>query len=126
MTRSSTLSGITPSLTAASYGSGARHPGLASRLQAGSHDPFLIRGCQRARRRGTTTSHVIREAVDAYLAQPESDDERVLQRYREALEAAFGAAPDLPHGSAYVGQLRAADMDRTARLEERRKRRQRA
>jgi hypothetical protein len=80
----------------------------------------------RARRRGTTTSHVIRGAVDAYLAQPESDDERVLQRYREALEAAFGAAPDLPHGSAYVGQLRAADMDRTARLEERRKRRQRA
>jgi len=80
---------------------------------------------ERARRRGTTASHVIRDAVDAYLAQPESDDERVLQRYREALDAAFGAAPNLPHGSAYVDQLRAADVDRTARLEERRNRRRR-
>jgi hypothetical protein len=79
----------------------------------------------RARRRGTTASHVIRDAVDAYLAQPESDDDRILQRYRTALDAAFGIAPDLADGPTYVEQLRAADVDRTARLEGRRSRHRR-
>ncbi len=75
---------------------------------------------ERARRRGTTASHVIREAVDAYLAQPESEDERVLQRYRTALDAAFGIAPDLADGATYVEQLRAADLDRATQREGRR------
>lgn len=74
----------------------------------------------RARRRGTTASHVIREAVDAYLAEPESEDERVLQHYRAALEAAFGAAPGLPDGAAYVDEQRAADVERAARLNQHR------
>ena len=77
---------------------------------------------ERARRRGTTASHVIREAVDAYLAQPESEDERLLQQYRSALDTAFGAAPNLRDGAAYVDELRAADADRTTRLDERRRR----
>lgn len=76
----------------------------------------------RARRRGTTASHVIREAVDAYLAQPESEDDRLLQQYRSALDTAFGAAPDLPDGAAYVEELRAPDADRATRLDERRRR----
>jgi Ribbon-helix-helix protein, copG family len=75
---------------------------------------------KRARRRGTTASHVIREAVDAYLAQPVSDDERVMQQYRDALDAAFGIAPGLPDGSAYVDRLRAADTERSERIERRR------
>ena len=72
---------------------------------------------ERARRRGTTASHVIREAVDAYLARPESEDEGLLRRYRSAVDAAFGAAPNLPDGVSYVNDLRAADADRAVRLE---------
>ena len=79
----------------------------------------------RARRRGTTASHVIREAVDAYLAQPESEDDRLLQQYRAAVDNAFGIAPQLPDGAAYVEELRAADVDRTTRLEARRSHRRR-
>lgn len=79
----------------------------------------------RARRRGTTASHVIREAVDAYLAEPESEDARVLQQYRAALDSAFGIAPHLPDGSTYVDELRAADVDRSARLEGHRSRHRR-
>lgn len=74
----------------------------------------------RARRRGTTASHVIREAVDAYLAQPESAEEQVLQRYRAALDAAFGVAPHLADGIAYVDHLRSADANRALGLDERR------
>jgi hypothetical protein len=76
----------------------------------------------RARRQGTTASHLIREAVDEYLARPESEDERRLQRYRAAIGVAFGAAPDLPDGAAYVETLRAADADRMTRIHERRSR----
>jgi Ribbon-helix-helix protein, copG family len=76
---------------------------------------------ERARHRGTTASHVIREAVDAYLAQPESEDDRALQRYRAALDGAFGVAPHLPGGTTHVDELRAADVARGARLEQRRR-----
>jgi hypothetical protein len=72
---------------------------------------------ERAGRRGTTASHVIREAVDAYLAQPETEEERMLLRYRGALDAAFGVAPGLPDGVTFVDALRAVDADRAARLE---------
>jgi hypothetical protein len=71
---------------------------------------------ERAARRGTTASHMIREAVDAYLAQPETEEERMLLRFRGALDAAFGVAPGLPDGVTYVDELRAADADRTVRL----------
>lgn len=74
----------------------------------------------RARRQGTTASHLIREAVDEYLARPESEDERRLYRYRAAVEAALGAAPDLPDGATYVETVRAADADRMQRMRERR------
>jgi hypothetical protein len=73
---------------------------------------------ERAGRRGTTASHVIREAVEAYLAQPETEDERMLLRFRDALDAAFGVVPGLPDGVTYVDGLRAADAERTARLEQ--------
>jgi hypothetical protein len=71
---------------------------------------------KRAGRRGTTSSHVIREAVDAYLAQPETEEGRMLLRFQEALDAAFGVAPGLPDGATYVEELRAADADRAAGL----------
>ena len=73
----------------------------------------------RAKRQGTTSSHVIREAIDEYLARPESEDERRLQRYRTAIKEAFGLAPYLPDGASYVESLRAADTDRARRIGER-------
>jgi predicted DNA-binding protein len=74
----------------------------------------------RAKRRGTTSSHVIREAIDEYLARPETEDERRLQRFRAAVEEAYGAARQLPGGAEYVEKLRAADVARTARIDEQR------
>ena len=66
---------------------------------------------RRAAARGTTASKMIREAIDQYLAEPaEADDP--LRRFRAALDASFGAAPYLPDGATYVGELRRADRDR--------------
>ena len=74
----------------------------------------------RAQRHGTTASHLIREAIDEYLAGPESEDERQLQRYRAAVEGAYGAAARLTDGAAYVESLRAADVDRARRIRQQR------
>jgi hypothetical protein len=76
----------------------------------------------RAKRRGTTSSHVIREAIDEYLAQPESPDARRLAQFRAALDATFGAIPRLPSGDAYVDELRRGEADRWKRVTERRER----
>ena len=73
---------------------------------------------RRASMRGTTTSKVIREAIDQYLAGPDDTAER-LARYRAALEASFGIAPHLPDGASYVDAMRAVDEARQRELEER-------
>lgn len=73
---------------------------------------------RRAAVRGTTASKMIREAIDHYLAEPDDAPAR-LTRYRAALDAAFGAAPYLPSGRAYVDALRDADRRREAELTER-------
>lgn len=70
----------------------------------------------RARRDGVTASHVIREAIDRYLAEPE-DEAAELARFRTALDATFGIAPYLPPGDDYVDQLRRADRARHEDLE---------
>jgi hypothetical protein len=72
----------------------------------------------RARSRGTTASHEIREAIDRYLAEPDAKGER-LARFRDALDTAFGIAPDLPPGGEYVQSLREADSVRADELERR-------
>lgn len=72
----------------------------------------------RARARGTTASHQIREAIRHYLAQPDDDDGR-LAALREAVESTFGIAPNLPPGDVYVRGLRDADVDRADELERR-------
>lgn len=72
---------------------------------------------RRAALRGTTASKMIREAIDEYLAAPDDEAER-LARYRTALDTAFGAAPYLPTGAAYVDELRAADRAREQELTE--------
>src|SRR5574338_696670 len=73
----------------------------------------------RARRRGTTSSHLIREAVDEYLANPESADARRLAEFRAAVHATFGAIPRLPPGEDYVEELRRGEAERWRRIEER-------
>ena len=73
---------------------------------------------RRAALRGTTASKMIREAIDQYLAEPGDEAER-LARYRTALDEAFGAAPYLPPGGAYVDELRHADAARERELTER-------
>jgi hypothetical protein len=74
---------------------------------------------RRARVHGTTTSKVIREAIDVYLAAP-SDEAARLARFRAALDESFGAAPSLPDGATYVDDIRTADLARQEELGEHR------
>jgi hypothetical protein len=76
---------------------------------------------RRARARGVTASHVIREAIDEYLAQPEDESARELARFRAALDVSFGSAPRLVPGAAYTRRLRRADAERARRLDARRR-----
>jgi hypothetical protein len=73
---------------------------------------------RRARTRGVTASHVIREAITGYLAEPEDEAEQ-LARFRAALDETFGIASYLPPGEEYVGELRRADRRRQEDLERR-------
>jgi hypothetical protein len=73
---------------------------------------------RRASARGTTTSHMIRDAIDAYLAEPD-DGSDALKRFRTGLDAGFGAATYLPDGATFVERLRQADVARQAELRER-------
>ena len=75
---------------------------------------------KRAAARGTTASRIIREAVDEYMAEPDSQDVRLV-RFRAAVEAAFGLAPHLPEGARYVDEVRRPDTARQAELRRRRR-----
>ena len=94
------------------------------------YTPYIVRRTQiylderqadalagRAQRRGVTSSHMIREAIDDYLAQPEDEREREMTRYRAALDRSFGSVRRLPDGSTYVTELRAAESARARELE---------
>ncbi len=73
---------------------------------------------RRARASGETASHVIRQAIDRYLGEPDDEAER-LARFRVMADETFGVAPYLPSGAEYARQLRATDQQREGRLEER-------
>lgn len=75
---------------------------------------------QRAASEGVTKSALIRRAIDEYLEG--GDDERVrLARFRAAVDAVAGSAPELPDGAVYVERLRALDTRRQDELERRRR-----
>lgn len=74
----------------------------------------------RARRRGVTASHVIREAIDEYLAEPDEEAARQLARFRAGIDRSFGSIPRLPDGRRYVEDLRKADVERARALDARR------
>jgi hypothetical protein len=82
-----------------------------------SQDEDLAR---RAAAEGLTKSALIRRAVDQYL-ENDGDDELRLARFKAAVDAVAGAAPDLPQGSLYVERLRALDVDRQQEIERRRR-----
>lgn len=73
---------------------------------------------ERAAAGGTTRSGVIREAVDTYLARP-GDDAARLAGFHDAVDEAFGTAPDLPPGEDYVRELRSIDRAREEELQRR-------
>jgi len=75
---------------------------------------------RRAAAEGLTKSALIRRAVDEYL-DADADDELRLARFRAAVDAVAGAAPDLPEGSLYVERLRALDASRHEEIERRRR-----
>lgn len=82
-----------------------------------SQDDRLAR---RAAAEGLTKSALIRRAVDEYL-DGDGDAALRLVRFRAAVDAAAGAAPDLPSGSLYVERLRAPDVSRHEEIEQRRR-----
>jgi predicted DNA-binding protein len=75
---------------------------------------------RRASAEGLTKSALIRRAVDAYLNGAD-DEEFRLARFKAAVEAVAGVAPDLPKGSFYVERLRALDVRRQEEIERRRR-----
>ena len=97
------------------------------------YDPYIVRRTQiyldadqrerlakRAKSSGVTSSHVIREAVESYVAGT-VDETIELARQRQALEEAFAFPPisRLPEGSEYVATIREAGAHRASLLEDR-------
>lgn len=70
---------------------------------------------QAAERDGVTMSALIRQAIDAYLDEAESDDAR-LERFRTAVADAAGSVSGLPTGEEYVDALRPDYGDREEAL----------
>lgn len=75
---------------------------------------------RRAAAEGLTKSALIRRAVDIYLDGADDEDLQ-LARFKAAVDAVAGVAPDLPEGSLYVERLRALDLQRQEEIERRRR-----
>lgn len=65
-----------------------------------------------------TKSALIRDAIDRYLTETDSRDDR-LRAFKQAADAAFGSAPELPPGELYVAEIRANDQTRAKELDRR-------
>ncbi len=91
---------------------------IVKRTQIYLEDSQAAELARQAKSRGTTTSRMIREAVDAYLAG-EPDDAEWLARQHAALNESFGSIPRLPDGATYVREMRARDAERLEELEHR-------
>ena len=110
---------------------------LASRpttLTAPMYDSYIVKRTQiylddrqdeelgrRAAAEGLTKSALIRRAVDVYL-NGGADEELRLGRFKAAVEAVAGVAPDLPRGPLYAERQRALDARRHDEIERRRRR----
>ena len=76
---------------------------------------------RRAAAEGLTKSALIRRAVDTYLSGDGDDAELRLARFKAAVDAVAGVAPDLPEGALYVERLRALDVQRQQEIDRRRR-----
>jgi hypothetical protein len=76
---------------------------------------------RRAADSGVTKSEIVRRAIERYLGNDPTQDEREIRmaRFKTALDEVAGIAPYLPDGITYVSRLRKADSERQRRLEER-------
>ncbi len=74
---------------------------------------------KRAATSGTTKSALVREAIDAFLTGPNTD-EIALNRFRAALDEVESRPILLPEGAQYVEALRLRDVVRRADLDARR------
>ena len=74
----------------------------------------------RATEAGTTKSHVIREAIEQYLASPDQAITRLAQ-FRAAIDAFARDPLALPDGRSYVEKIRAIDRRREREIERRRR-----
>lgn len=79
-------------------------------LEDGQHSQLA----KRAAEDGTTTSELIRRAIDAFLQRPKADEDWQ-KRWREAMDATFGIAPYL--SETYVRDLRDVDARRLDELD---------
>ena len=95
-------------------------PYIMKRTQIYLDDAQDDRLARRAAAEGVTKSTLIRRAVDDFLDDGRSDDLR-LARFRAAVGAAAGTAPELPSGAAYVERLRALDLARDEQIARRRR-----
>ena len=73
---------------------------------------------RRSDAQGVTSSHLIREAIERYLAGPD-DEATELVRQRASLREAFGSLPRLPEGSAFVEEIRRGEPAHEERLRRR-------
>ena len=93
---------------------------IVKRTQIYLDDKQDDRLTRRAAAEGVTKSALIRRAVDEYL-DTDGDEELRLARFKAAVDAVAGVAPDLPQGSVYVERLRALDLSRQEEIDQRRR-----
>ena len=74
----------------------------------------------RATAEGVTKSALIRRAVNEYL-EADGSEGLGLARFKAAVDAVAGSAPDLAQGALYVERLRALDAERQETIERRRR-----
>lgn len=74
----------------------------------------------RATAAGTTKSHVIREAIEQYLASPDQPTTQLAQ-FRAVIDALASDPVAFPDGRSYVENLRAIDRRREREIERRRR-----
>ena len=74
---------------------------------------------EQASRQRRTKSELIREAVDRLIGGGRQDTDTRLGRCQAAVDASFGAVPDLPPSQDFVEDARAMDRDRDRAVEDR-------
>lgn len=78
-------------------------------LDEGQHG----RLAERAALYGTTVSTLVRRAIDAELARPDSERDR-LAAWQAAVAETAGCAPHLPDGRPYLDEVRGAERQKRA------------